>query len=399
MKKKLIAVVSEYVDKRHGTERCIAEQIERLSEYYEFHVYSCSIKDIAGVKKYNKQDNASIYWHKIPKLPGPHLIKYIFWFIVNHFWRLWDYLINGIRYDIVYSPGINCIDADLIIVYHVFKEFYQSVKEGLRLREKPVYLWTLLFHRYLYYHLIIFLEHIIYFRKNLIFGAISKKVSKLLSDYYKKESFIVYPGIDFDKFSADLRLSLYNEEREKLGIKNSEFVILMVGNDWNVKGLPCLLKAMSLLKSLPLRLLVRGDDDKRIYEKKIKELHLNHEITFVKPIDDIFLLYVVSDLYASPSLYDSFAIPPLEAMSCGLPVIVSSKAGVSEIINDGLDGFILNDPMDYKMLASKIRLLYEDRSLRSEMGKLAANKARNYTWQKNVDIIKEIFDSIINKKH
>jgi len=170
---------------------------------------------------------------------------------------------------------------------------------------------------------------------------------------------------------------------------------LLIGNDWCVKGLIHLLRALDLLKNLPLHLLIRGDDDKTLYIKLIKDLNISHKITFLEPIPNIIDLYLAADLYVSPSLYDSFALPPAEAMACGLPVIVSSKAGVSEIIDDNISGIILNDPSNYKELAEKIALLYKNSILKAELSQNAIEKIRKYTWEKNAQIMKNIIDSIL----
>ena len=53
------------------------------------------------------------------------------------------------------------------------------------------------------------------------------------------------------------------------------------------------------------------------------------------------LLRGAADAYVGPSLEDAFALPPAEAMACGLPVIVSNQAGACEIITDGVDGIVL----------------------------------------------------------
>ena len=77
-----IAVVTPFLYKRHGTERCVAEQVERLvAEYgYEVHVYSERVEDVG----------APITWHRVPTFPGPHLFRYVWWFLANHLWRWWD---------------------------------------------------------------------------------------------------------------------------------------------------------------------------------------------------------------------------------------------------------------------------------------------------------------------
>ena len=66
MSKPRIAVVSPFIDKRHGTERAVAECVQRLSGEYEIHVYSNRVEDL---------DLDKITWHRIPALPGPHLLR------------------------------------------------------------------------------------------------------------------------------------------------------------------------------------------------------------------------------------------------------------------------------------------------------------------------------------
>ena len=76
-----IAVVSPFIDKRHGTERRVAECVQRLAGEYEIHVYSNRVEDV---------DLDKITWHRIPALPGPHLFGYLWWFLANHLWRWRD---------------------------------------------------------------------------------------------------------------------------------------------------------------------------------------------------------------------------------------------------------------------------------------------------------------------
>jgi hypothetical protein len=83
-----IAVVSPFIDKRHGTERRIAEWISRLPQEYEIHIYSQRVEDV---------DLAGMRLHKIPRIPGPHLVNFLWWLAANHLWRWWDARVRGLR--------------------------------------------------------------------------------------------------------------------------------------------------------------------------------------------------------------------------------------------------------------------------------------------------------------
>jgi len=130
----------------------------------------------------------------------------------------------------------------------------------------------------------------------------------------------------------------------------------------------------------------------------VKEKKLENRVRFLAPRKDIEFYYAAADAYAGPSLQDSYGIPPVEAMACGLPVIVSASAGVAEIITHGVDGLILDDPTDSKVLATMIRHLYEDEALRSRLGERAAETARRYTWERNGFELAAIFEELLLQK-
>ena len=119
---------------------------------------------------------------------------------------------------------------------------------------------------------------------------------------------------------------------------------------------------------------------------------------FLPPRSDVELYYAAADIFAGTSLEDTFALPSEEAMACGLPVIVSSTNGTSEIITDGEDGLILADPTDTNTLAAMIQRLYTDASFRNRLGNSAAETAGHYTWERNGRELAEIFRAIIRRK-
>jgi len=105
MSRPRVAVVSPFIDKRHGTERHLAEWLPRLANRYEIHLYSQRVEDM---------DLSNIVFHPIPRIPGPHLFNYLWLFAANHFCRWRDRRFRGLIYDLLFTPGINCLDADVI---------------------------------------------------------------------------------------------------------------------------------------------------------------------------------------------------------------------------------------------------------------------------------------------
>jgi glycosyltransferase involved in cell wall biosynthesis len=108
--------------------------------------------------------------------------------------------------------------------------------------------------------------------------------------------------------------------------------------------------------------------------------------------------YAAADVYVGPSLEDTFAQPPAEAMACGLPVITSATNGTAEIMTDGVDGLIIQDPTDVVGLASRIRTLYNDPALRQRLGAQASQTSQAYTWDRNGEQIRAIFAETLSRK-
>jgi glycosyltransferase involved in cell wall biosynthesis len=85
-------------------------------------------------------------------------------------------------------------------------------------------------------------------------------------------------------------------------------------------------------------------------------------------------------------------------MACGLPVITSATNGTAEIMTDGIDGLIIQDPTDVAGLASRIRQLCDDPALRKRLGEQASQTSQAYTWDRNGEQIRAIFAETLSRK-
>ena len=205
-------------------------------------------------------------------------------------------------------------------------------------------------------------------------------------------------GIDHATFNPESRAARRSDARRELGIADDRFVFLLVGNDWRKKGLFTLLDAVPLLADLPVMLLVAGNDEAHSYQKQIQESHLEDRARFLPSRADVAFYYAAADAYVGPSIEDTFAQPPAEAMSCGLPVITTVTNGTAEIMTDGVDGILLRDPSDVRALASAMRSLCSDREFCRRLGENAARTAEQYTWDRNGEQFREIFAQILSRK-
>jgi glycosyltransferase involved in cell wall biosynthesis len=385
-----IAIVSPFLDRQHGTERCLVEQIERFLKNadYEIHIYAQSVRDLEVLPFSSRPASSTLprraLWHRVPALPLPHLFNFVWWYFANQALRWYHRTFRSLSYDLIFSPGINCSDADAIVTHVIFHRLYQDVQNELRLLHAPLSSWPVLLHRRLYYRLVMALEKRIYPDQGIALAAVSRLTAGELAAFFSRRDATVIPNaVDSARFNLAERMRRRADARRDLHIPESSFVVLLIGNDWKNKGLPCLLRALAALPQLPLQVLVVGRDRRDLFLSQIEALQLRERVRFADPSADVMRFYSAADAYCGPSLHESFSLPPLEAMASGLPVIASARSGVSEAITEGVDGFILQNPEDPAPLAELLTRLCQQPGLCHSLGENAARTAHSYSWERN----------------
>ncbi len=101
--------------------------------------------------------------------------------------------------------------------------------------------------------------------------------------------------------------------------------------------------------------------------------------------------YAWADFLVLPSFYESFGLPALEAMACGVPVLVSSLAAFPEVYGDAA---LYCDPSNPEDIALKLLKLSKDLKLRKSLVRKGRVRAKRYSWKKSADKILEVIDSV-----
>jgi UDP-glucose:(heptosyl)LPS alpha-1,3-glucosyltransferase len=221
-----------------------------------------------------------------------------------------------------------------------------------------------------------------------------------LAEYFQRSDVVVIPNsVDTTHFSCSQRKELRISARDRFRLSPSDFVLLLIGNDWKKKGLDCLLAALAACRELSLKLLVVGSDRRAEYEAMARKLSLAEErVLFLGAAPDVMQFYAAADAYVGPSLEDAYGLPILEAMACGLPVIASSRAGVSEIITHRKNGMILHNPQDAGELAELLRELCANPRFCEQIGREAALTAAEQTWDRNAAAVWDLLSQAATKK-
>jgi glycosyltransferase involved in cell wall biosynthesis len=116
-------------------------------------------------------------------------------------------------------------------------------------------------------------------------------------------------------------------------------------------------------------------------------------VFFTGYISDIELvqLYQKAKLFVYPSLYEGFGIPPLEAMACGTPVIVSNVASLPEVCEDA--AYYVN-PYDVNNIAEGIKTVLKDEILQKELIQKGLARVKLFSWEKSTNKLIDIINSI-----
>jgi len=179
-----------------------------------------------------------------------------------------------------------------------------------------------------------------------------------------------------------------HECREVLAAHGLEYgrYFLSVGTLEPRKNIPTLIDAFSKLpqgvqKSFPLVLVgMRGWLTSSI-EAKMRPLVEKGVIKTLGFVMDaqMPMLYSGTVAFMFPSLYEGFGLPPLEAMACGAPVIVSNSSSIPEVVGNVGVSF---DPMDVDGIAEAMRRIVDDSAWRMECSVKGVQRASSFSWQR-----------------
>jgi UDP-glucose:(heptosyl)LPS alpha-1,3-glucosyltransferase len=119
---------------------------------------------------------------------------------------------------------------------------------------------------------------------------------------------------------------------------------------------------------------------------------LESRVVFAGPSGEVERYYAAADAFLLPTPYDPFALVATEAMASGLAVVVSRAAGASELINDGQNGFVLEDVTGFQELAGHMNTLYNDAPLRLRLGKAARATMEQRSWDHVASETMEVYE-------
>lgn len=204
----------------------------------------------------------------------------------------------------------------------------------------------------------------------------------------KKEKITVtYPGYNKDIFYPSSKPSKYGS------------YIIYIGTVQPRKNLIRLIEAVSRIEGLVLIIVgkTRGEGKQGwMYEeilKTPKQLGIEDKVKFLGfvPTEDLPHLLVEADAFVMPSLYEGFGIPVLEAMACGVPVIVSNVSSLPEVVGEA---GLLVDPYSVDQIEQAIRIVLTDKKLCQKYAKEGIIQAKKFSWEKMANTVLKVFEKV-----
>ena len=194
-----------------------------------------------------------------------------------------------------------------------------------------------------------------------------------------QNSTVVYNGVDSDHFEGTGAFEAAKRLRASLGLTPESFLLGSVGRLAPEKNQEVLLIALHRLRMarVDAHLVLAGDGPLRErLQLRAAQLELAGRVHFIGELDDVRPVLAALDVFVLPSIaIESFSNAALEAMSMGRPVILSDIGGAREMIQDGVEGYVVSPTELAARLPAILSALYADKRKRRLMGVAARARA------------------------
>ena len=231
--------------------------------------------------------------------------------------------------------------------------------------------------------------------------VVSKEWQNYIKMNYQFDSKVIYNGVNPDRYSPNIDA---HDFIEKLDLKN-KFVFSFLGGIEPRKGTIYLIRAMKkVVEKIENAVLViagtKGIIDYSEYQenfyKEFKELNIENHVKIIGRVseEDLPKLYKASDCFVFPSLCEGWGLAPMEAISCGTPVISSNIECIKEfLINE--KNALLVEPEDSLNLADAMIRIFNDGDLRKNLNIEGRKTALNYSWEKTAKDTEQLYYDIL----
>lgn len=388
-----IALVCSEVIRESGQGRYMLELARRLAPRHEVHVFADEYQLVPGTT-----------FHRVP---APNAVK-LFRLVV--FWLRATLAVGRAPFDVVHTIGGCCARRDVVTVQFAQRawgaELAALTAADRRARaagELPLLVGSPLRRLYhqLYWRIADLFEAPAFAAragKRLI--AVSARVREELAQWYgvpPAAVAVIYNGVDPAEFAPEAIAPLRAPAREALGLPEGTLTLLFIG-DFYRKGLGVAIRALGLMKTPGVRLVVVGRGEIEAFRAHAGAAGVADRVTFVGFQQDVRPYFAAADAFIFPTRYEPFGMVVTEAMAAGLPVVTTRAAGASEVIAPGESGLVVADPDDAAAFAAALDEVLGDPVRRAAMGAAARRDAAAVNWDWMAGETLRVYEALVAER-
>lgn len=375
---KIALALERFDPERGGLEHWTWQFAERLVVLgHDVHVVAC---EFAAQKL-----SESVHYHTVPQCRWPLQRAEAF-----------ERLLRSLNFDIIHDMGVGWYGD----IMHPHGGSSRACHEHKLLRIprwRQIRLWRERRYR----------EHAeVERRQHAQQGAIIVAVSRMVEGHFRslhkvppERLRIITNGVDTDYFSPAVCASLRAPQRQELGCASRHTLFLLVAHNLRLKNADSTIRALAelLREGHEASLAIVGGKKPEPFIRLAKKLGICDRVIFISATPDVRPFYAAADVYLHPTWYDPCSLVALEALACGLPVITTRFNGVSELIKEGHEGHILDDPASVSALTSTMRGLL-DPARRVAMGESARRMALLHTFSQQTESFLGLYREVIARR-
>jgi UDP-glucose:(heptosyl)LPS alpha-1,3-glucosyltransferase len=358
-----VLVIAHRIDRDgQGMERLHARLAEALSARFDIHVLVGAIDEVTA---------RSVTVHKIPLLERPIPLRFMM-FAVFASLRL---LVLGKKMSLRHSCGAIVFNRVDLVSVHLCQAAVVNANGGrtmpssgsLARRLNTGLLKTLALH----------LERLAFTpQRRTTAAAVSEPGLDEVAKFYRATPRVLTEnGVDGEAFG--FHPTRRAEVRRQFALSDDEFVALLVGGDWTLRGVDLAIRALTDLPK-NVKLLIAGRGDRRSMEELSSSLHVAERVVFLGRRNDLADLYQAADVLLQLSSYETFSLVLVEAALSHL-ALVTTKVGVAETLcgDDDSGGIIINRSV--QDVAAGLNNARGDREQARKRAEVALHRAKRFT--------------------
>lgn len=361
-----IAIFDYRVVPQNAIGNCHRRIVEALADEHEFVVFAPHFD--------NPRPDRIRHVH-VPTPMKPLFLLFVVYHLVAPIILLLDRLRTGMRFDLIQSVESNTLLGNLVYAHFCHQAFLRDHWQNAR----PSGIRRIV--RWLDHALHALFEPLVYrLGKRIVVPSkgLARELAALHGEEIARKIEVIPNAIEWQHLQKPMNFDRDAQRHQAgIGVEDMAMVFSALGH-FERKGLPILLEAMKCVGDTRLKLIVVGGTDSLIAEfrRRAQAAGVEQQVYFAGMHRDVRPFLWAADIFAFPSLYETFSLVSFEAAAAGLPLLVSHLHGVEDLIQKDVGGWTIDRSPE--AIAEKLRLALNDKALLHTMGADAAARAKAY---------------------